>query len=69
MTTPNGVAVLMIDLQNMYLSDHGGRAALGWPPIWRLSEVVEESLLLAEIARGNGIPVIYTPGGRSAGCG
>jgi ureidoacrylate peracid hydrolase len=59
-TGPDRLAVLMIDLQNMYLSDDGSRAALGWPPIWRLTEVVEECRLLAESARNAGIPVIYT---------
>lgn len=60
MKAPNGLAVLMIDLQNMYLSGDGSRAALGWPPIWRLAEVVEECRSLAEFARDAGIPVIYT---------
>lgn len=34
-------AVLMIDLQNGYLTQ-ARRDALGWPPIWRLNEVVTE---------------------------
>lgn len=50
----------MIDLQNMYKSDDGSRAPLGWPPIWRMTEVVEDCRLLAESARSMGIPVIYT---------
>jgi ureidoacrylate peracid hydrolase len=56
----DGLALLMIDLQNMYVSDDGSRAARGWPPIWRLAEVVEECRLLAESARSMGIPVVYT---------
>jgi ureidoacrylate peracid hydrolase len=60
MSAPNDLALLMIDLQNMYVSDDGSRAALGWPPIWRLDEVVEECRLLAEFARSKAIPVIYT---------
>lgn len=53
-------AVLMIDVQNMYKSTDGVRERLGWPPIWRMGEVVEECRLLLEHARASGIPVVYS---------
>lgn len=57
---PGRTAVLMIDVQNMYKSVDGTRERLGWPPIWRMAEVVEECRLLLEEARSRGIPVIYS---------
>lgn len=56
----SGTAVLMIDMQNMYLSDDGVRDALGWPPIWRLEETVAECAALLDSARAQGVPVIYS---------
>ena len=53
-------ALLMIDMQNMYLSDDGVREAYGWPPIWRLSETVAECAALLAEARSQAIPVIYS---------
>lgn len=53
-------AVLMIDVQNMYKSTDGTRELLGWPPIWRMAEVVEECRQLMVEARRQGIPVIYS---------
>ena len=52
-------AILMIDVQKTYL-DQARRDALGWPPIWRLGEVVEECSQLLAAGRAAGIPVIYT---------
>lgn len=61
-------AILMIDVQNMYKSEDGERDRLGWPPIWRMAEVVEECRLLLEYARERGMPVIYSQaGGRADG--
>ncbi|WP_327116606.1 cysteine hydrolase [Nocardia sp. NBC_01730] len=51
--------LLMIDLQNSYLVQDV-RDALGWPPIWRLNEVVTECAALLAAARSAGIPVIYS---------
>jgi ureidoacrylate peracid hydrolase len=56
----NSTAVLMIDVQNMYISEDGMRDALGWPPIWRLHEVVAECAALLAEARAHGVPVIYS---------
>jgi ureidoacrylate peracid hydrolase len=56
----SNTAILMIDVQNMYKSTDGMRERLGWPPIWRMAEVVEECRLLLEDARAKGIPVIYS---------
>ncbi|MFI6217530.1 cysteine hydrolase family protein [Nocardia brasiliensis] len=53
-------AVLMIDLQNTYIADDGVRDALGWPPIWRLEAVVRECAELAEQARRQQFPLIYS---------
>jgi ureidoacrylate peracid hydrolase len=53
-------AVVMIDVQNMYIATDGIRDALGWPPIWRLHEVVAECALLLAEARTQGLPVIYS---------
>ena len=55
-------AVLMIDMQNTYFSDDGVRDALGWPPIWRLHEVVAECAALLAAARAQGVPVVYSRG-------
>jgi ureidoacrylate peracid hydrolase len=52
-------AILMIDLQKTY-QDQASRDLLGWPPIWRLDEVVQECRQLLAAGRANGIPVIYT---------
>ncbi|WP_432826422.1 cysteine hydrolase family protein [Dactylosporangium sp. CA-092794] len=52
-------ALLMIDMQKMYLEQHK-RDVFGWPPIWRLEEVTEECRRLLAAARTRGIPVIYT---------
>ncbi|WP_416382364.1 cysteine hydrolase family protein [Nocardia transvalensis] len=54
------LAVLMIDMQNGYIADDGLRDALGWPPIWRLPEVVDECRQLLDAARARGVPVIYS---------
>jgi len=53
-------AVLMIDMQNFYLSDDGVRDAFGWPPIWRLQETMAECAALMDAARAQGVPVIYS---------
>jgi len=50
------LVVLMIDMQNGYLMDDGLRDALGWPPIWRLDEVITECASLLDAARGAGSP-------------
>ena len=52
-------AILMIDVQKTYLDQHR-RDMLGWPPIWRLGEVVEECRQLLAAGRAAGMPVIYT---------
>ena len=52
-------AILMIDVQKTYL-EQARRDALGWPPIWRLGEVVQECRQLLAAGRAAGIPVIYT---------
>ncbi len=51
--------MLMIDLQNGYLRQDV-RDALGWPPIWRLTEVLDECRLLLRAARDAGLPVIFS---------
>ncbi|MFI9503275.1 cysteine hydrolase family protein [Nocardia sp. NPDC052566] len=51
--------LLMIDMQNGYLLQDV-RDALGWPPIWRLNEVVAECRALLIDARAAGIPVVYS---------
>jgi ureidoacrylate peracid hydrolase len=40
--------------------DQARRDVLGWPPIWRLGEVVNECRQLLAAGRAAGIPVIYT---------
>lgn len=52
-------AVLMIDMQNMYLAQER-RGRYGWPPIYRLEETVSECAALLGAARGHGVPVVYT---------
>ena len=52
-------AILMIDVQKTYL-DQDRRDVLGWPPIWRLGEVVGECRQLLAAGRAAGLPVIYT---------
>jgi ureidoacrylate peracid hydrolase len=52
-------AILMIGVQKTYLDQHR-RDALGWPPIWRLGEVVQECRQLLAAGRVAGMPVIYT---------
>lgn len=55
----DATAILMIDVQKTYLYQ-SRRDALGWPPIWRLGEVVEECRQLLAAGRAAGIPIIYT---------
>jgi ureidoacrylate peracid hydrolase len=52
-------AILMIDVQKMYL-EQDKRDLFCWPPIWRLGEVVEECRQLLVAGRAAGLPVIYT---------
>lgn len=52
-------ALIMIDMQNMYLAQ-ASRSALGWPPIWNFEAVVAECAQLLAAARAAGVPVIYT---------
>lgn len=52
-------ALIMIDMQNMYLQQER-RSAFGWPPIWDFDRVVGECAELLAAARTAGIPVIYT---------
>lgn len=59
-------ALLMIDMQNSYLADDGVRDALGWPPIWRLTETITACGELLAVARERQVPVIYS---RSVGSG
>lgn len=57
-------ALLMVDMQNMYLKENQPRRdAFGWPPIWRFEEVVKECQMLLATARHTGMPVIYTQAG------
>jgi ureidoacrylate peracid hydrolase len=58
----SNTAVIMIDMQNSYYATDGLREKLGYPPIWKLDETVEQCRLLLEDARSRGIPVIYTQG-------
>lgn len=54
-------AILMIDVQKMYLErEQHKRDVFGWPPIWRLGEVVQECRQLLAAGRAAGMPVIYT---------
>jgi ureidoacrylate peracid hydrolase len=52
-------AVIMIDMQNMYLEQEK-RDRFGWPPIFRFDEVVAECAQLLDAARAQGLPIIYT---------
>ncbi|SDG71707.1 cysteine hydrolase family protein [Microbacterium sp. 77mftsu3.1] len=52
-------ALIMIDMQNMYLQQER-RSALGWPPIFEFDRVVAECAALLAAAREKGMPVIYT---------
>jgi ureidoacrylate peracid hydrolase len=52
-------ALIMIDMQNMYLQQER-RSALGWPPIFDFDRVVAECAALLATAREKGMPVIYT---------
>ena len=54
-------AILMIDVQKTYL-EQDRRDVLGWPPIWRLDEVVAECRQLLAAGRAAGLPVIGRPG-------
>ncbi|MFI1919307.1 cysteine hydrolase family protein [Nocardia sp. NPDC020380] len=54
------LVVLMIDMQNGYISPDRVRDVLGWPPIWRLDEVVAECADLLDAARDSGVPVVYS---------
>ncbi len=56
---PDRTAVIMVDMQNMYLQQEK-RDRFGWPPIWHFDEVVAECAALLAEAREQGIPVIYT---------
>jgi ureidoacrylate peracid hydrolase len=59
MTEPT--ALLMVDMQEMYLPQHQGlRDLFGWPPIWRFEETVEQCALLLAAARAAAVPVVYT---------
>lgn len=53
-------ALLMIDMQNGYLADDGVRDALGWPPIWRLADIITGCAELLAAARERQMPVIYS---------
>lgn len=58
---PDRTALIMIDMQNMYLPEFGERrAAIGWPPIWNFEQVVAECAELLARARAQAIPVLYT---------
>lgn len=52
-------AVVMVDMQNMYL-EQDRRDLYGWPPIWEFDRVVAECAALLVEARAQGVPVIYT---------
>ncbi|MGW2665925.1 cysteine hydrolase family protein [Nocardia tengchongensis] len=54
------LVVLMIDVQNGYIADDRVRDVLGWPPIWRLDEVLAECADLLTAARASNIPVVYS---------
>jgi ureidoacrylate peracid hydrolase len=45
---PTATAIVMVDMQNMYL-EQDRRDLYGWPPIWDFGRVVQECAdLLAE---------------------
>ena len=52
----------MIDMQNSHLAHDGVREALGWPPIWRLDEIIAACSELIRAARAQEMPVIYSHG-------
>ena len=52
-------ALLMIDRQNG-CTRQDPRDSLGWPPIWRLSEIVGECAGLLAAAREAGMPGVYS---------
>ena len=52
-------AIVMVDMQNMYLQQER-RDAFGWPPIWNFYTVVGECAALLADARSKGVPIIYT---------
>lgn len=52
-------AIVMVDMQNMYLQQER-RDAFGWPPIWNFDGVVAECAALLAAARAQSIPIIYT---------
>ncbi|MFB8003295.1 cysteine hydrolase family protein [Nocardia sp. NPDC056000] len=54
------LAVLMIDVQNGYIAEDRVRDLLGWPPIWRLNEVVSECAELLAAARSADVPIVYS---------
>ncbi|MCU1527123.1 MAG: isochorismatase [Frondihabitans sp.] len=56
---PARTAVIMVDVQNMYLQQES-RDRYGWPPIYRMDETVAECAALLEEARRQGLPIIYT---------
>lgn len=53
------LVLLVVDMQNSYLKQDV-RDAYGWPPLWRLEEVVAECRSLIDEARSQGVPVIYS---------
>lgn len=59
------LAVLMIDVQNGYIADDHVRDGLGWPPIWRLNEVLGECAALLHTARARSIPIVYSRAART----
>ncbi|MET4781021.1 isochorismatase family cysteine hydrolase [Glaciihabitans sp. UYNi722] len=56
---PARTAVIMVDVQNMYLQQES-RDRYGWPAIYRMDETVAECAALLAEAREQGLPVIYT---------
>ncbi len=54
------LAVLMIDMQNSYLAADSTRDELGWPPIWRLGDIVTECAALLDAARTAAVPIVYS---------
>jgi len=56
---PTATAIVMVDMQNMYL-EQDRRDLYGWPPIWDFHRVVQECADLLAEARAQSIPVIYT---------
>ena len=50
----------MIDVQNGYIAEDRVRDGLGWPPIWRLTEVLDECAALLAAARVAQLPIVYS---------